>query len=63
MFILLFLCCYQVIQLTVYILALVLALCISVPLIIHQQDFKLELLLSHSIIHFFFIDYVTFFTQ
>lgn len=54
MFILLFLCCCQVIQLTVYILALVLALCISVPLIIHQQDFKLELLLSHLIIQFFF---------
>nr|SVE74387.1 EOG090X0BKO [Daphnia barbata] len=29
-----------VIQITVYILALVLALCISVPVIIHQQDFK-----------------------
>ena len=29
-----------VIQITVYILALVLALCISVPVIIHQKDFK-----------------------
>ena len=29
-----------VVQITVYLLALVLALCISVPVIIHQQDFK-----------------------
>ena len=35
-----------VIQLTVYILALVLALGISVPVIIHQQDFKSVLLLQ-----------------
>nr|CAG4648170.1 EOG090X0BKO [Moina brachiata]SVE93206.1 EOG090X0BKO [Moina brachiata] len=38
-----------VIQITVYILALVLALCISVPVIIHQQDFKGHcLLFSHG---------------
>ena len=48
-----------VIQLTVYILALVLALCISVPVIIHQQDFKSVLLLQDikEILYNFFYYY------
>lgn len=32
-----------VVQITVYLLALVLALCISVPVMIHQKDFKYNL--------------------